>query len=78
MILTINEQYIGNFAEVKVLRNDDGRPSYQAQKLMLLVLSPARLASRCRTDGRTYPRFWVGKKPGFAWDTKPLQLFMES
>ena len=50
-------QYIGNFAEVKVLRNDDAGLYQAAEEADALVLSRSRLASRCRTDGRTYSRF---------------------
>ena len=71
-------QYIGNFAEVKVLRNDDAGLYQAAEESDALVLSPGpgwpadagRMEELIR-DLLVRSRFW-----GFAWGTKPLQKYL--
>lgn len=71
-------QYIGNFAEVKVLRNDDAGLYQAAEEADALVLSPGpgwpadagRMEELIR-DFTSKSRYW-----GFAWGTKPLQKYL--
>ena len=70
-------QYIGNFAEVKVLRNDDAGLYQAAEEADALVLSPgpgwpadAGQMEEVIRDLLVRSRFW-----GVAWGTKPLQVF---
>ncbi len=70
-------QYIGNFAEVTVLRNDDAGLYQAAEEADALVLSPGPGWQQMQDGWRRssvillVKRYW-----GFAWDTKPLQKYL--
>ena len=68
-------QYIGNFAEVQVLRNDDPKLYEEAEKADGLVFSPGPGWPVDAGKMEDMIRDFAGKKPilGICWSLKPLQ-----